>query len=177
MITEFVINTCTKMYSDNILMPDSGKYGFLCNFLDTIEIPKGSLCRLACAPSSKYYLSWYLGKENGEHYLQSIEDHSVVRASNVSVLPLPIELTKDAYHFHYSDRQFQLQDRWDKVVKNKSYWLVSMYSIFNDDTEEVTLRLRRKFSDEVLQYSLPSWRKISNREMEQIVDKLIGEAK
>lgn len=175
MITEYVVNTCTKMYNENMLMPDSGKHGFICNYLGTIKIPKGSLCRLDCAPHSKYYLSWYLGEDNGEHYLQSIEDHSVVRASNVAVCPLPIELTKDAFQFHYSDRQFEFQDRWEKVVKKKSYWLVPMYSVFDEETERVLVRFRRKFDDYVFMHEFPSWVNTSNKELEQIIDKLIEE--
>lgn len=176
MINEYIISTCTKMYSDGVLLPDCGKQrGFICNYLHDVEIPVGSLCSLAFAPFSKYYLSWYLGEKDGEHYLQSIEDHSVVRASNVAVNPLPLEMTKDCPHFHYSDRQFSFQDRWERAVKQKSYWLVPMYSIFSEESEQVTLRLRQKFEDKVFEYTLPSWKKVSNKDLKEVVDKLVKE--
>lgn len=176
MITEFVVSTCSKMYSKGVLLPECGKQrGFTCNYLHDVEIPVGSLCALDCAPFSKFYLSWYLGEKDGEYYLQSIEDHSVARCVNVAVHPLPLDLTENLYHFHYSDKQFSFQDRWDKAVKQKNYWLVPMYSIFNEDNEEATLRLRRKFEDEIFEYTLPSWRKATNKELKETVDKIVNE--
>lgn len=176
MIVEFVIQTCSRMYSDGYLIPVCGaNRGFICNYLNDVKIPIGSLCMLSAAPSSKYYLSWYLGEKDGEHYLQSIDDHTVARASNVVINPLPLEMTENSPQFHYSDRQFSFQDRWRKAVTRKSCWLVPMYSIFNDENDMITLRLRLKFHDEVFEYTLPSWRKVSNEELNDIVEKLANQ--
>ena len=176
MITEFVVSTCSKMYSGGKLLPECGKQrGFTCNYLHNVEIPVGSLCTLGCAPFSKFYLSWYLGEKDGEHYLQSIEDHSVARWVNVVVHPLPLDLTEGWYQFHYSDRQFSFQDRWEKAVKQNNYWLAPLYSIFNEDNDEVTLRLRRKFEDEIFEFTLPSWKKATNKDLKETVEKIVNE--
>lgn len=170
-IVDFVIQACSRMYSGNPLepLPDvSEKRGFICNYSHNVKIEPGTLCRLDLAPHSKYYLSWYMGEENGEYYLQSIEDHSVVRASNVVLSPITLNL-KDYYHFRYSDRQFAFQDRWDSIVKKHTYWIKAMYSIFQEDSSEVTLRFRRKFEDEVFERKLPSWEDATDEEMEDII--------
>ncbi len=176
MIVEFVIQTCSRMYLDGFLLPVCGaNRGFICDYPKNVKIPIGSLCMLSAAPSSKYYLSWYLGEKDGEHYLQSIEDHSVVRASNVAISHLPLEMTEECPQFHYSDRQFSFQDRWHKVVKQKSYWLVPMYSVFNEDNNKVTLRLRQKYDDKVFEYTLPSWKMVSSEELNNVAEKLANQ--
>lgn len=175
-VTEYVISICTKKYSDGKLLPECGKQrGVTCNYLHNVEIPIGSLCLLDCAPFSKFYLSWYLGEKDGEYYLQSIEDHSVARWVNAVIHPFPLEMTEGCPQFRYSDRQFSFQDRWENAVKKNNYWLVPLYSIFNEENEEVTLRLRRKFEDEVFECTLPSWRKASNNDLKEAVEKIVNE--
>lgn len=74
-----------------------------------------------------------------------------------------------------SDRQFSFQDRWEKAVKQNNYWLAPLYSIFNEDNDEVTLRLRRKFEDEIFEFTLPSWGKATNKDLKETVEKIVNE--
>lgn len=170
MINEFIVNLCAKQYcSDGSIMPDFGddKRGFMGSYLcgEGYEPPIGSLCRLMAAPSTKFYLSWYRGKKDGEFYLQSIEDHTVCRWSNVGLQYLPLQLTEGKPQFNYSDRQFKFQDRWEKIVKEQNYWMVPMWSEFSDDTTEVTITIRWKFKDTRIGRTFPSWEVLTDEEM------------
>lgn len=170
MINELIVNLCAKQYcSDGSAMPDfsDDKRGFIGSYLcgEVNEPPIGSLCRLISAPSTKFYLSWYCGKKDGEFYLQSIEDRSVCRWSNVGLQYLPLKLTEGYHQFNYSDRQFHFQDRWEKIVKEQNYWMVPMWSEFSDDTTEVTITIRWKFKDTRIKRTFPSWEMLTDEEM------------
>lgn len=170
MINEFIVNLCAKHYcSDGRIMPDCSedKYGFMGSYLggEENEPPIGALCRLIAAPSTKYYLSWYLGKKDGEFYMQSIEDHTVCRWSNVGVQYIPLKLTEGCPQFKYSDKQFKFHDRWEKIVREQNYWMVPMWSEFNDETGEVTITIRWKFKDTRIGRKFPSWETLTDEEM------------
>lgn len=176
MINEFIVNLCAKHYcSDGSLMPDfsEDRYGFVGAYpVSEEKLPVGALCRLIAAPSTKYYLSWYLGKKDGEFYLQSIEDHEVCRWSNIGLQYIPIELTKDCPQFKYSDRQFKFHDLWDKIVRNQNYWMVPMWSKFDDETGEVILAIRWKFKDTRIERKFPSWEDVTVDQMKAFAEEL-----
>lgn len=170
MINEFIVNLCAKSYSrDGRMMPefDEDKYGFMGTVLcdDKNEPPLGSLCRLIAAPSTKYYLSWYQGKMDGEIYLKSIEDHTVCRWSNVGVQYIPLNLTDRYPQFKYSDKQFKLHERWECIVRQQNYWMVPMWSEFDNETGEVTITIRWKFKDARIERKFASWETLTDEEM------------
>lgn len=181
MINEFIVNFCAKSYlPDGSIMPDFGedKYGFNGSLLSHDSIPPiGSLCRLFAAPHTKYYLSWFVKEEDGYFYMQSIEDHSIAKWSNVGIQYIPLELTSQSLQFKYSDRQFRFQDRWHKIVKNQSYWMVPMWSNFNNETGEVTLFIRWKFDEEKIERKFPSWENLSYEDMKSFVEEVESQRK
>jgi len=169
-INSFIVNLCTKKYlSNGQISPDMlvKGHGFSRNFYmpgdDGPQI--GALCSLIGAPHTKYYLSWYLGVKDGAFMLMSIEDHSIARWSSVMIQCMPLDIIMPHPQFMYSDRQFKFQDRWKKIVEKTSYWMVPMWSEFNNETGEVTLIIRWKFKDVLTSKKFDLWEQITNEEM------------
>lgn len=171
MINEFIVNLCAKhYYSNGILINDFNeeKYGFMGLYFgaDEQEPPVGALCRIVSTSSTKFYLSWYLGKKDGGFYMQSIEDHTVCRFVNVGIQYIPPKIIEGCYQFKYSDKQFKFHDRWDKIVRKQRSWVIPMWSKFDNETGEVIIAIRWEFKDTMIERKFPSWETLTDEEME-----------
>ena len=80
---------------------------------------------------------------------------------------IPLDIIKPHPQFTYSDRQFKMQDRWENIVRKTNYWMVPMWSEFDDETGAVTLIIRWKFKDALISKQFNAWESITNDEMSE----------
>lgn len=130
------------------------------------KIPIGCLCYPTMVYETKqWYLCWYIGFEDGFHYVQSIEDHSVVKLSNCGINYVPKEFTDERFSFHYTDKQYDFNKKYQRYVHKYNYWMVGLDSIFSEDDDSVTLRFRMKFKNNIFENKYPSWKKLRMKDV------------
>lgn len=181
-ILNYVLNFCTKKYYESGMRFDNEKT--FKGGLNGHEAPIGSLCILSSAPFTKWYLSWLLEYKPDEGYggtflLKSVEDGSLCNWSNVSVFYLPLSLTDRFPQWKWTDRQYNLWDRWNRAAKRRdAYITLPCMPEFTDDGG-VVLSTRERFS--LSPYSpkkkFDNWKEVKLKDMLAFYDEAVANKK
>jgi len=131
----------------------------------------GDLVALSSAPPSKWYLSWLreYDPNNGwpKYLLESIDDGELCWWENVSLTVYSREIVQGRPSWQWDDKQFEVNDRWHKVCRNKAaYIMLPCQPAFNADGS-VTLDVRIRFGwDEYRNpRTFPDWKKLTMKQM------------
>lgn len=137
------------------------------------EVKTGDLVSLCSAPSTQWYLSWFIESriKNGftEYLLESIEDGELCWWTNVGLNVYDRERVDDRPSWKWNDKQFAFNDRWMKVCKrNGAYIVLPVTPKFNeDDSVELNVRVRFGFSDYTNPVTFPNWKKLTMKMMDK----------
>lgn len=181
-ILNCVITFCTNTLCGGIYIPPFNKTSGFESTGFTESPPAGSLVRLMAAPFTKWYLSWLLETKSDadgchKYLLKSVEDGSLGWWENVGLHHMPLEESDKFPHWKYNDEQFDFWDRWKKASKREDiYILAPLRPVF--DGLSVTLKLRKKFSDDIVGCeTFPNWKKLTILEMREFIQKTYNSLK
>lgn len=169
------IQILAHIFQFNIL---NGIDGFKGSALDEqSHIPIGSLVAPFCAPNTKYYLSWLRDiklDENGWHkfLLESIEDGELCWWENISFHYLPLEYTDKFPEWKWTDKQYDFNDKWQRV--DFKFKFRALLPIFDNNDNSVILKFRYGYgiSDDIPERKFDNWKKLTKREMQSFVDEI-----
>ncbi len=83
-----------------------------------------------------------------EHLLKSVKTGKLCNWSNIGIEYLDRKELKDYPSFKWTDKQFEFNDRWQRVCnKIDGYITIPLLPIFHDDKGKVTLETRKRWSD------------------------------
>jgi hypothetical protein len=138
-----------------------------------VTVQTGDLISLNCAPDSKWYVSWvievtYDARTGNRYLLESIEDGSLCWWGNVGVSIYNKERVWDTWK--WTDDQFALNDRWNRVCKrNDAYLVRPLRPVFNEDGSVLfNVRTMHNF-DESFSFPItfPKWQKVTMKQLDQ----------
>lgn len=178
-ILNYVVEMCTmKYFGENSFSLGRTEHSFHGSHFGEQKPPIGALCSLQSAPVSKYYLSWIREIKEGDsrfdtqYLLESVEDGSLCWWSNVSIWWLPLETTNRFEQWQWTDKQWELWDKWQRACKKRDAYIV--LPVMPEFTEDggVILRTRTRFG---LDESRPerkfdNWNKLTQKQMLEFYD-------
>lgn len=130
----------------------------------------GDLVALDCAPVSEWYLSWVIEIDATTNpgwarwALESVDTGRQCWWQNVG-----ISIYKGKHgipaEWRWTDRQFQLRDRWYRVMNREDAYLTrpAQFEFGSDGSLVVGVRERHNFGGDNFNYSktFPDWRKVT----------------
>ena len=155
-----------------------------CTFDGMGKAKPGDLVALCSAPTSKYYLSWFVSKERRgiwDYYLlESVEDNSLMEWYNVALMPYNRKTVKDHPQWRWTDRQHKFNDRWFRVCRTRraAHMHLPVFVSYGEG-HEVTLgiRTRHALSNLSPKRIFPDWRKVTIKMMLEFYDEAVIETK
>lgn len=147
-------------------------------YINDFPIEIGSLCVLSACKSTKWYLSWCLDiKEGGDwgskqYLMKSVEDGELIWWHNVAVYQYPKEKTELNPHWKFTDKQFEVWDKWKRVFqKRDSFSLRSMLPVFNNEDNSVILKCSARWmEDKFYEKKFDNWKTLTQKQMLEFYD-------
>lgn len=113
--------------------------------------PIGSLVRIQCAPTTKYYLGWLMeikdddSRFSMQYLIKSIEDGSLCWWTNISIDFFSYETTAKFPIWKWDDDQYSFRDKWHRALNQKRDAYIYLPSETTFDGNKVTLRVRKRY--------------------------------
>jgi hypothetical protein len=142
-----------------------------CPFDEGFQI--GDLVSLLGAPISEYYVSWLheIDINNGfkRYLLESIETNELCWWGNIGLDYYDRERVNANPSWKWTDRQFELNDRWFKVCykKHKAYQLLPCQLEFNNNKVTLNVRVRFHETDFSNPKKFDNWKKVTIKMMDE----------
>ena len=132
----------------------------------------GDLVSMHSAAPSKWYLSWVreINLNNGwpKYLLESIDDESLCWWENIGLTVYDRQRLKERHSWQWTDKQFQLSDRWRRVRKRRDEYIVVGVPPTFGENGAVTFDVRVRFSlgDYHNPRTFPNWKKVTIKMMD-----------
>lgn len=152
---------------------DGKTYGGLLNsaFQEDRNPPVGSLVALTSAPASKWYISWVVDRErysggDYEYLLESIEDGSLCRWSNVSLWRMNQETVDLNDWWRWTDQQHRFNDMWMRCYRKLNEYILRPNRVMFGMNNTVKLSIRTAFNLGPSYWKdFDNWKKVRQRDM------------
>jgi hypothetical protein len=140
----------------------------------------GDLVVPTSTPISEWFLSWLVGVDEtrGIFVLESIETGKLCNWSNIGLDYLDRDEVKSHPEWRWSDKQFEFNDRWNRVCfkKHDAYITLPLEVSFGSDYSfALGTRTRFGFDDFRPSETFPDWRKFTMKNMSDFYLKCLAE--
>lgn len=169
-ILSTIVQRCTsKSYGGKL-------YPAYAGFINEQNPVAGDLVRIESCGPSKWYLSWYVTTTGPSSYvLESIEDHSTCRWSNVGLSVF--DRNEIQPQWRWTDKQWAFWKRWQVPDRSdRPYFVLPCMPEFEGDS--VTLKTRGRFGLDhraIKSKTFDNWRKVTKKDMQEFYYSVVKE--